>query len=221
MLARVMSDLTLYVWNHNYSSWSMRAGLVLRASGLPFEEVTVAAPDAAPALKAVSPTGLFPVLKDGDALVWESLAIAETIAERAPDRGLWPADRAARSWARSLCAEMHAGFRTLRESMPMNIRARYTGGARPPALRADIERIVARWTDTRARFGAGGPYLFGATFGIADAFFAPVATRFTTYGVALDGVARSYAGALAENAHVRDWTKAVEAETFREERYEW
>lgn len=211
----------LYVWNHNYSSWSMRAGLVLRASGLPFEEIRVGEPGAPAALKAKSPTGLFPIFEDGATLAWDSLAIAETIADRAGDRGLWPAETTARAWARSLCAEMHAGFRTLRDSMPMNIRARHTGGARPPALRNDIARIVALWTDTRARFGGGGPYLFGPAFGIADAFFAPVVMRFTTYGVAVEGAARAYASAIADNVHVRDWVEAAHQETFREDRYEW
>src|SRR5262245_48313854 len=108
-----MSTPTLYVWDYNYSSWGKRQDVVLRPPGLPVEGIRVGEPGVPASLKAVSPTGLFPVLKDGDTLVWASLAIAETIAERVPDRGLWPADPAARAWARSACAEMHSGFRTL------------------------------------------------------------------------------------------------------------
>jgi glutathione S-transferase len=215
-----MGTLTLYIWSYNYASWSMRPGLVLRASGLPFEQVCLGEPGAPAALKAISPNGS-PVLQAGDARVWDSLAISETIAEMVPDRGLWPADGDARSWARSLCAEMHAGFRTLRDAMPMNVRARHTGCARPPLLRADIARTTALWAETRGRFGSGGPYLFGAKFGIADAFFAPVMTRFRTYGVELEGAPKEYASALAHDPHVRDWEARAAAETFREDLNEW
>ncbi|HYG66772.1 MAG TPA: glutathione S-transferase, partial [Anaeromyxobacteraceae bacterium] len=148
-------------------------------------------------------------LEDGDVRVWDSLAIAEYLAERHP--GLWPADRAARAWARSVCAEMHSGFQALRSEMSMDVRARRPQRKRSPALLRDVARVETIWNETRQRFGAGGPLLFGA-FTIADAFYAPVAFRFRTYGVELPGDAGAYARAILALPAVQEWEAAARDE---------
>jgi glutathione S-transferase len=195
---------TLYVGEKNYSSWSLRAWLVLRGAGIPFREVFVSLADdpGKKARFAKLPAGRVPALEDGDVTVWDSLAIAEYLAEQHP--GLWPADRAARAWARSICAEMHSGFTALRSEMSMDVRARRPQRKRTPALQADLARIEAIWNETRKRFGAGGPLLFG-TFTIADAFFAPVAFRFQTYAVELPGEAGAYQRAVLALPAAREW----------------
>ncbi len=209
-----MSALTLVIGNKNYSSWSMRPWLVLRHFGIPFDEVRIPLylPESRPQLETWSPSGLVPLLRDGDLKVWDSLAICEYLNERFPEHRLWPDDRAARAVARAVSAEMHAGFTALRSNMVMNIRARHPGKGRTPECAQDIERIVALWTDCRARFGAGGDFLFGR-FSIADAMYAPVATRFQTYGVELDGAARTYADALLALPALREWMAAGVAES--------
>jgi len=153
---------TLYIANKNYSSWSLRGWLCARLSGAPFEEklVQLGTGGPNPAYLPFSPTGLVPCLHDGDIVVWESLAIAEYLAERHP--GMWPGDPKARAFARSMCAEMHAGFRHLRNDMTMCIRERVDVRPWSPDLTKDIERVFALWAEARRRFGAGGPYLFGA-----------------------------------------------------------
>lgn len=209
-----MSSLTLVIGNKNYSSWSMRPWLVLRHFGIPFDEVRIPLylPESRPKLAVWSPSGLVPLLRDGDLKVWDSLAICEYLNERFPEHQLWPADREARATARAVSAEMHSGFTHLRGNMVMNIRARHPGKGRTPECLQDIERIVALWTDCRARFGAGGDFLFGR-FCIADAMYAPVATRFQTYGVELEGAARAYADALLALPAVQEWAAAGVAES--------
>jgi glutathione S-transferase len=210
---------TLWIGDKNYSSWSMRPWLALRWAGIAFEERAIVLgprfgrPN--PEILAVSPSGRVPALtlREG-AQVWDSLAICEWAAETAPEAGLWPQDRIARAIARAATAEMHAGFAALRQTYPMNLRRKAT----PPradasAAAADIARIEALWSDLRTRFGAGGPYLFGARPGIVDAFFTPVATRFRSYGVALGGVAQTYAEALLANPDFQTWDAAAHAET--------
>lgn len=216
-----MPPLTLVIGNKNYSSWSLRPWLVLRQAGIAFDEVRIPLyrPGSEAELARWSPSGKVPALHDGNIRVWDSLAICETLAERFPEQGLWPADAAARAVARSVSAEMHAGFGALREHMTMNIRARYPGKGRTPECLADIERILAIWTDCRARFGQGGDFLF-ARFGIADAMYAPVVLRFQTYGVALEGAARAYADAILALPALRAWVADAEAETERIERFE-
>jgi glutathione S-transferase len=203
---------TLYIANRNYSSWSLRGWLCLKLAGAPFEEklVQLGTGGPNPAYLPFSPTGLVPCLHDGDVVVWESLAIAEYLAERHP--GMWPADPAARAFARSMCAEMHAGFRDLRSDMTMCIRERVDVRPWSAALAEDIERVFALWSEARRRFGAGGDYLFGP-FGIADAFFAPVAFRFQTYGVEAPGEAGAYGRRLLAHPFVREWEAAALAET--------
>jgi len=202
----------LYIANRNYSSWSLRGWLSAKLAGAPFREVMqqLGSGGPNPAYLAFSPTGLVPCLHDGDVVVWDSLAIAEYLAERHP--GMWPGDPKARAFARSMCAEMHAGLRDLRSDMTMCIRERVDVRPWSPGLVRDIERVVALWSEARRRFGAGGPYLFGA-WSIADAFFAPVAFRFQTYGVEPPGEAGEYGRRVLAHPHVREWQAAALAET--------
>jgi glutathione S-transferase len=203
----------LVIGNKNYSSWSMRGWVLLRALQIDFEEVQLKFHTEGwrKNIGRWSPAGLVPVLwLDGEP-VWDTLAIAETVAERWPDRHAWPRDARARSVARSVCAEMHAGFQALRQAMPMNIRGSYPGRGMSPEVAKDIDRIVASWTMCRERFGQGGALLFGA-FSAADAFYAPVATRFVTYGVQLPDVARRYVDAVLALPAVQEWSAAARVE---------
>jgi glutathione S-transferase len=195
---------TLLVGNKNYSSWSLRPWLVLRQAGIPFrEELVSLQEDSGKAARfARLPAGRVPVLADGGTLVWDSLAISEYLAERHP--GLWPHDPIARAWARSISCEMHSGFNALRQEMTMDVRARRPHRKRSPALQRDVARVEQVWTETRSRFGFGGNLLFG-TFSIADAFFAPVAFRFRTYGVTPTGVAGDYLGTLLDLPGMKEW----------------
>jgi glutathione S-transferase len=158
-----------------------------------------------------SPSGRVPVLRHGGLVVWDSLAIAEYLAEAFPGAGLWPDDVAARAVARAVSAEMHSGFAELRAAMPMDVKARLPGYGRTRGALRDIERVRTMWADCRARFGAGGPYLFGG-FSIADAMFAPVVFRFRSYEVALDGAARAYAEAMLANPAMQKWSDAAAVE---------
>jgi len=208
-----VSRPTLVIANKNYSSWSMRPWVLLRGLGVEFDEVQLKFGSDAhrDGIARWSPTGLVPVLwLDGEP-VWDTLAIAETVAERWPERRAWPAEARARAVARSVCAEMHAGFRALRGAMPMNIRGAYPGKGMNPDVRKDIGRIVAIWTSCRERFGQGGDLLFGR-FSIADAYYAPVVTRFVTYAVELPPVARRYVDAVLALPAVREWSAAGRAE---------
>src|SRR5688572_27258940 len=202
----------LYIANKNYSSWSLRGWMVMKLYGAPFEEVLAPfkSTGSNPAFREFSPSGLVPCLHDGDVVVWDSLAIAEYLAERHP--GMWPEDATARAFARSIVCEMHAGFRDLRGDMTMCIRERVDVRPWSAALTKDIERIKVLWSEARRRFGSSGPYLFGAV-SIADAFFAPVAFRFKTYGVEPEGVAGDYWRSLLAHPLVRAWEAAALQET--------
>jgi glutathione S-transferase len=202
----------LYIANKNYSSWSLRGWLCMKLAGAPFEEIhaPLAGMGPNPAFRSFSPSGLVPCLHDGDVIVWESLAIAEYLAERHP--GMWPDDPKARAFARSMVSEMHADFRDLRNDMTMCIRERVDVRPWSDALAKDIERVQALWSEARRGFGQGGPYLFGR-FSVADAFFAPVAFRFQTYGVAPDGTAGEYWRSLLAHPLVREWEAAALEET--------
>lgn len=177
-----MSKLTLVIGSKNYSSWSMRAWLLLRWLDVPFDEITVPLyrHDSREALLRYSPTAKVPVLIDGGVTIWDTLAIVDHLAETHPQ--LWPSERQKRAYARSVCAEMHAGFMTMRSVMSYNARARGRKVPRTEALLADIERVQDIWAEGRRRFGGDGPWLLGE-FGIADIMFAPPAVRFVTYGV--------------------------------------
>lgn len=216
---------TLHIGNRRYSSWSLRGWLLLKAFGLPFEEVLTPLYSTAFAAlpEKIAPGRLVPTLihvENGERrVIWESLAIAEYLAERHPEARHWPEDPAQRAWARCLACEMHAGFGSLRTEMPMNLKDSLPGRGRAGSVDADIARIAALWEQTRARFGAGGPWLFGARYTAADAFFAPVATRFRTYGVELDGAAQAYAAALLDHPSFRAWEAAAAEEPWVEARY--
>ena len=210
--------LKLYIGNKNYSSWSMRPWVLLRQAGIPFEEVMVRFDsfDADSQFKAtlqdLSPTGKVPLLVDGDLAVWDTLAIAEYLAELHPQ--LWPADRKARARARSICAEMHSGFTALRSNCPMNIEASLPEvGALlwrdKPGVRADVQRLETMWTALLAEHG--GPMLFGE-FCVADAYFAPVCMRLATYALPLSPVVAAYVQRVQSLPGVKAWTDQARAE---------
>ena len=201
-----MAGLTLVIGNKNYSSWSMRPWVLMRQLGIPFEErkLRFHTDEWDAGIERWSPSRLVPVLWRGEESVWDSLAIMETVNEWHPAKGVWPADAAARAFARSIAAEMHSGFRDLRNNMPMNIRASHPGRGMNAEVKANIERIEGLWNEARKRFGAGGPFLFGA-FGAADAMYAPVVMRFKTYGVALGAEAARYRDAMLAAPGVRAW----------------
>jgi glutathione S-transferase len=212
--------MKLYIGNKNYSSWSMRPWVLLREAGIPFEEVMVRFDDLAPgspfktALAAVSPTGRVPVLIDGGVTVWDSLAIAEYVAERYPVKRLWPRSPSARAAARSLCAEMHSGFAALRQHCPMNIEALLPEVGphllrKQAALRTDLERVTSAWSEMLSRHG--GPLLFGH-FTVADAFFAPVVTRIVTYSLPVSADIQEYIAAVTTLSSVAEWTADALAE---------
>ena len=207
-----MSQGRLLIGNRRYSSWSMRGWLSVRLAKLDVA-VEVIPMSAGPTAAIVSstPAGLVPYLEHEGARVWESLAIGEYCAEFAPS--LWPEDRAARAEARSASAEMHAGFRGLRQSMSMNLgRHDMSGLGRTAEALTDIARIEALWSDLRTRFGNGGDYLFGASFGIADAMYAPVVARFLTYRPALSPLSAAYCQAVRNHPLVDEWYGDAEAE---------
>lgn len=202
----------LVIANKNYSSWSLRAWLAARKAGLDFEEILIGLdlPDTRGKILTHSPSGKVPALIDGDLRVHDSLAICETLAERAPH--LWPADPIARAHARAVSAEMHAGFLPLRSALPMNLRATARHVTPSDAVRADLDRIAAIWSDCRQRFGAGGPWLFGA-WSIADAMYAPVATRLLTYDLVTPGVVAGYVATVTQDPDFLAWRAAALTET--------
>lgn len=218
--------MKLYIGNKNYSSWSMRSGVLLAAFGIPFEEVMLRfdfSPGSAwsRTIPGLSPTKRVPLLVEDDGFtVWETLAIAEYLADRHPEHAIWPRDMKQRARARSLCAEMHAGFTRLRTVCPMNIEVFFPDvGARlwadDEALRADVSRLDAAWSEAlAANNGAGGPFLFGA-FGAVDAYFAPVAVRLSRFGLPLSDAAAAYRDALLAHPAVEDWV----ADAMREQEF--
>ena len=204
--------LTLVIANKNYSSWSMRPWVLLRGRGISFQErmLKFGSQEWRDQIAKLSPSGLVPVLWEGEPgagfATWDTLAIAERLHEICPDHGIWPADPQLRARARSAAAEMHSGYRALRGAMPMNIRCSYPGKGMNDGVAKDIARISAIWA------AAKRPYLFGA-FCAADAFYAPVATRFVTYGVELTGAAREYQQALLASPGVKAWSADAIKET--------
>jgi glutathione S-transferase len=205
--------LQLVIGNKNYSSWSMRPWVLLRQAQIPFEEVLLQFDNDVRVIgiEKYSKAGKVPVLVvDGEA-VWDTLAIAETVAELFPEKQLWPADARARRMARSACAEMHSGFQALRDRMPMNIEGSHPGKGLTPESQKDIDRVVALWGECREKHRVGGPLLFGK-FSIADAFFAPVVMRFRTYGVDVPRAAKDYCAAIESLVAVREWMDAARTE---------
>jgi glutathione S-transferase len=214
--------LTLVIGNKNYSSWSMRPWVALRACGIPFDEVLISLYTGEAdknRILAFTPSGKVPVLVDGDITIWDSLAIMEYAAERFPDARLWPEDRASRAHARSISAEMHSGFAALRNECGMNLHRPVGAIPLSDQARADIARIQQIWTDCRKRYGKSGPFLFGA-FGAADAMFAPVVHRFRTYAIEAKLEVRDYTATMASLPAFQQWTDAALAETVIIEKFE-
>lgn len=205
--------MTLVIGNKNYSSWSMRAWVLLTAFDIPFREIRICLDQAGTAsqIAKYSAAGRVPVLLDGQLTIWDSLAICEYLAEQFPDRALWPQEASVRAVARSVVAEMHSGFVGLREAMSMDIRGSYPGKGRSPEAQGDIGRICEIWEDCLAQFGHH-EFLFGA-FSIADAFYAPVVMRFRSYHVSLAPALQAYADRVAAHPAVAQWITEALAET--------
>ena len=216
---------TLAIGDRAYSSWSLRGWLAAKQSGLHFEEIQVPLYgedwDARKKqTEGIEPSsGKVPVLWDGDAVVWDSLAIIEYLADKVGRERFWPKPDDARAMARSMVAEMHSSYLPLRRQLPMNIRRRVEGVQIGDEVRADIVRILQLWAEARARFGKGGPFLFG-TFCAADIIYAPVVSRFTTYGVPVPGFASAYMEAVWEHDWLQEWVAAAEAEDWVIEQWE-
>jgi glutathione S-transferase len=214
--------LTLVIGNKNYSSWSMRPWVALRAGGIAFDEVLIplyTGEADKQRILAFSQSGKVPILIDGDVTIWDSLAIIEYAAERFPQARLWPEHRASRAYARSISAEMHSGFAALRNECGMNLHRPVGAISLSAHARADIARIQQIWNDCRQRYGKSGPFLFGAFSG-ADAMFAPVVHRFRTYAIEVEREARDYMAAMASQPAFHEWTQQALAETLIIEKFE-
>lgn len=206
-----MKELTLVIGNQNYSSWSLRAWILLKQAGIPFKEIKVQLHQGASKIDQYSPSGKVPVLIDGDIKVWESLAIGDYIAEKFPDKNLWPKDPKARAAARSVSSEMHAGFQALRGAMPMNCRVKMKSRAVASNVTNEIERIQSIWTECRKTYGKSGPFLFGH-FTVADAMYAPITVRFNSYSVHLTELPTSYMNTISSLPAMHEWMQAALAE---------
>ncbi len=217
--------MKLIIGNKNYSSWSLRGWLAAKQSGLHFEELAVhlAGEDWEEAKRHqddFQPSGgKVPVLWDGEVVIWDSLAILEYFADRVGRDRFWPKDDAARGMARSMVAEMHSSYLPLRRGLPMNVRKRYEGVTLTEEVKHDVVRILSLWAEARARFGKGGPFLFG-TFCAADIFYAPVVSRFMTYGLGVPGFAEAYMQAVWEHEWMQAWVSAAEEEDWVIEQWE-
>jgi glutathione S-transferase len=217
--------MKLIIGNKNYSSWSLRGWLACKQSGLPFEEMTVPLfgedwEQQKRANEQIAPShGKVPLLWDGEAVVWDSLAIIEYLSDKVGRDRFWPKDEAARAMARSMVAEMHSSYLALRRQCPMNIRRQAKDAEIDEEARQDILRILTLWAEARARFGKGGPFLFGS-FGAVDIIYAPVVSRFLTYGVGVPGFAIAYMQAIWEHEWLQQWIAAAEAEDWVIEQYE-
>lgn len=212
---------SLLVGNLNYSSWSVRPWLAMKAAGIPFEEKVIALyePGSKDEILTHSPAGKVPILVDGAVTVWDSLAIVEYLAEREPRAGLWPAEPARRAHARVISAEMHSGFLPLRREMPMNLRRAPKAIALSEETQADIARIETIWAGCREKADGGGPFLFGE-FCAADAMFAPVVGRLQTYDVPVSKASRAYMDAVMDHAAWRELMARARNETWNIERFE-
>ena len=217
--------MKLIIGNKNYSSWSLRGWLAVKQSGLHFEELTVPImgqdwDDRKQAIGEVQPShGKVPILWDEDTVVWDSLAIMEYCADKVGRERFWPKDEGARGMARAMVCEMHSGFMSLRRELPMNVRKRMALQDVSDTTKQDVVRILTLWAEARARFGSSGPFLFG-TFGAADIFFAPVVSRFVTYGVGVPGFAQAYMETIWEHDWMQEWIAASEEEEWVIEQFE-
>ena len=213
--------MILFIGNKNYSSWSLRGWLAAKLSGLPFEErlIPLNTVEFTERIGDISPSRLVPALHDRDLVIWDSLAIIEYLNEKAPRAGFWPLDPGARATARSVCAEMHAGFATMRQQLPMNIRKHFTNHSLEPQVRDDVHRVQEIWADCRARSAAkgksrrAGHFLFGP-FSAADILYAPVVFRFASYDVPLNDDAKDYLNAMLSHPFMIEWAEAAKAEEW-------
>jgi glutathione S-transferase len=201
---------TLVIGNKLYSSWSLRPWLLLKQLGIAFDEVVIPLhqPDTKQKIREHSPAGKVPILIEGDIAVWESLAIMDHVGETYEDAEVWPRDPHARAMARSVAAEMHAGFTALRSACPMNLGKRFGERDRGPAVARDVARVTEIFQEARGRFGSGGPFLFGE-FSAADAMYAPVVTRLDTYSVPVDPVSRDYMNGILALPAYKEWLEAA------------
>jgi glutathione S-transferase len=210
-----MNDVTLIMGNKNYSPWSLTAWLTAKTAGINFDEVTIplGSVNTRQEILRYWYNGKVPILKHGEVTVWESISICEYMAEMSPNNSLWPSNSRHRAIARSLSSEVHAGFNSLREQMPMNIRGKFSSELKTPSVQEEINRILAIWRRCRERFGENleGPFLFGS-FSILDAFFAPLVTQFNTYSVDVDDVENEYIDAISSLPWMEIWTKAAHDE---------
>ena len=206
--------MKLVIGNKNYSSWSLRSWFLLKESGFDFEEIRIPldTQSSTDEILKYSPAGRVPVLLLGDEAIWDTMAIAETVNDRWPEKSIWPQDPAARAHARAISAEMHAGFEALREAMPMNCRAMGRKVPLTDAVTADIDRIFDIWTDCHHRYRGEGGWLFGE-FSVADAMYAPIVLRLRTYGINLPESACAYPRRLLESPAIQDWLAESESET--------
>ncbi|MDQ2953393.1 MAG: glutathione S-transferase family protein [Pseudomonadota bacterium] len=207
--------LRLIIGNKNYSSWSFRLWIAMRHAGIEFtdEVIPLYQPGSRARILKYSPAGKVPVLLDGDMAIWESLAILEHLAEKFPAVGLWPSEPRARAHARAISAEMHAGFAALRNRCPMNMRRPPKTRALTPEVEQDVKRIEAIWADSRARFGQSGPFLLGA-FCAADAMYAPVVSRFSSYAIPVGAPALGYMQTMMALPAWKEWASAAAAEAW-------
>jgi glutathione S-transferase len=208
-----VADITIYLGNKNYSSWSLRPWLSLKQTGAKFSEelIPLDEPTTRSTILRYSPSGRVPALRHGELTVWDSLGICEYLADIFPKAQLWPKEKPARAVARAVSGEMHSGFAALREHLPMNMRSSFPNRGVTPEVQADINRITAIWRDCRKRFGAGGPFLFGA-FTNADAMYAPVVSRFRTYKIELEAEAQAYSDAVWALPALQEWLIAAKNE---------
>lgn len=221
--------MKLIIGNRNYSSWSLRGWLACKQSGLSFEEITVniSGEDWEAAKRDwddVQPSsGKVPILWDGDVVIWDSLAIMEHLADKIGGENgrnrFWPKDPVARGLCRSMVAEMHSSYLPLRRAMPMNVRRRIEGHEIPDEAKANVIRILSLWAEARSRFGHGGPFLFG-TYSAADIFYAPVVSRFITYGIGVPGFAQAYMEAMWEHDWMQQWIEGADQEDWKIEAFE-
>ena len=207
-----MASATLTISSRNYSAWSLRGWLLCKMAGLSFDEMVLPIDDAASRaeLLLLSPSFLVPCLEHDGAKVWDTLSIAEYVAELKPDAGLLPAERIARAHCRSICGEIHSGFANLRAALPMNLKAQHTGFRIFAGARPDIARVIKIWAECLS--GYGGPFLFGKRPSMADAMYAPVCTRFLTYGVELDPASAGYCATIMAWPPMAEWVAAAKAE---------
>ena len=208
-----MQNLRLIIGNKNYSSWSLRPWLALKRAGAAFDEIYIPLYEGPykEQIRQYSPSGKVPCLIDGSLTVWDSLAICEYVNEKFPAARLWPAEQDARAVARAVSAEMHSGFANVRTHMSMNLRRSIPGRGMYPAVHHEIERITEIWRNCRTRYGSQGEFLFGA-FTIADAMFAPVVTRFQTYGVQVDPVSERYMKTVVALPAMQEWLADAKTE---------